>query len=376
MAHVEAMWRPSERAHCCHVFAEGWERQGLWRLARMARFEGFCQHPEDAASLLRLGACSAHESLWGMFATAAWHSLHRQSGDASSYYYLTMALHMKGLRTQARRIGEQGLTFNPHLGLQMLLNSIGRRSSPADTVALDVYAKWSNVAPHLADAAILQLVGTGKDIRNCIFGPSPPTKRAIVISTNNHYENLWQHQPSWVVGMLVSQIAPWRVVHDYRFPHDNALRDFLHAAFLLESYADVHGFTWKYFVRFRFEPRDVRHFLATPLEDNHHVNSNLIHLTQKYCISLALSHEGWTIQDGFNLHMWPPGSTRDEALYAASCVNGEFAMISTRASSHLNDAHFLGAKCLHEHSALFEAIRTGQELPFLVVTISRIAGGR
>jgi hypothetical protein len=261
-------------------------------------------------------------------------------------------------------------------GLQMVPNSIGRRSSPADKVPLDKYAIWYNVAQHLADAAILQLVGTRKDIRNCIFGASLPAKRAIVISTSNNYENLWQHQPSWVVGMLVSQLGRWKIVHDHQFPHTNALSDFLHAAFLLESYADVHGFTWKYFVRFRFEPSAVQNFLATPIEQNHHVTSNWVHLTQKYCIGLALTHQGWTLQDGFNLSMWPPSSTRDYPLYAASCVNDEFAMLSTRASSHLNDARFLGAKCVHEHSALLETIRTGQGLPFLVVTMSRIAGSR
>jgi hypothetical protein len=277
-----------------------------------------------------------------------------------------------GLRTHARRAGEEGLRFNPGFsGLGIVLDSIGCQSTSAEEELVQADPIWPNVAQYLADTAILELIATGKEVRNPILGASLPDKRAIVISTNNKYENLWQHQPTWAVGMLVSQMARWRVVNNFTFGHVKALRDFLYAAFLLESYADVHEASGKYFVRFYFDPRDVENFLATPIEQNSHVNSNWIHFAQYYCFGLGLRHAGRTRQDGFNLGIWPLGIVGQDPLYAASCVNDEFVMIAS-----LGETNFWDGTRLYEDSALFEAIRTGQELPFLLVTLSRIAGRR
>jgi hypothetical protein len=181
----------------------------------------------------------------------------------------------------------------------------------------------------------------------------------------------------WVVGMLVSQMARWRVVNNYRFAHAKALRDFLYAAFLLEAYADVHSASGKYFVVFEFEPSDVERFLVTPLEGHDMVssnwipfaNSNRIPFANDDSIGLAMSRAGSTWRDGFNLGMWPPGRLGKDRLFAASCIDDEFAMFST-----LGDVTFLGMKHMYRDSPLIEAMRKGQALPFLLITIPATAG--
>ena len=126
-----------------------------------------------------------------------------------------------------------------------------------------------------------------------------------------------------------------------------------------------------YFVVFRFDPPDVKHLLATPVEQDHHVNSNWIYYDKHDGIGLALTHAGRTREDGFNLEVGtrPLGRLEKHRLWAASCINDEFAMIAT-----LGEINFWGAKHIYEDSPLFEAIREGQELPFLLVAIPR--GGR
>jgi hypothetical protein len=245
----------------------------------------------------------------------------------------------------------------------MLPFEVSRQTLPAGAQQQPADSIWYNVAEYLEDSAILQLAAAAFDVRRCIFGIARPTKSPVVLSTKHAYGNLWQHYPSWVVGMLVYEMSRCDILGDFCFANAKALREFLYAAHLLTAWVEEYEPRARFFAVFAFDPGSVQNFLSQPLrEEYHRVASNSVDLHEDYSICLELSnYEASSRADGLRLGFCVGYTEEVHPVLAASCVHGHFLMISTMRNISMFDL-----ATIHEGSPLLEAIQEGQPLPFVL----------